>query len=90
MYRVRGLHPLRDLHTYCIGVVTDSSFWTTGRTASEGQSSSAALISAIQTGAPINAGSSGGSAGDPVRVSNSGEPRTACPAAGRTWTGDHS
>ena len=42
------------------GTVTDGIVSATGRTVSEGQGSSAVLISAIQTSAPINPGNSGG------------------------------
>jgi S1-C subfamily serine protease len=42
------------------GTVTDGIVSATGRTVSEGQGSSAALISAIQTSAAINPGNSGG------------------------------
>ena len=42
------------------GTVTDGIVSATGRTVSEGQSSSAVLISAIQTSAAINPGNSGG------------------------------
>jgi putative serine protease PepD len=42
------------------GSVTDGIVSATGRTVSEGQGSSAVLISAIQTSAPINPGNSGG------------------------------
>ena len=42
------------------GTVTDGIVSATGRTISEGQGSSAVLISAIQTSAPINPGNSGG------------------------------
>ena len=42
------------------GTVTEGIVSATGRTVSEGQGSSAVLISAIQTSAPINPGNSGG------------------------------
>ena len=42
------------------GTVTDGIVSATGRTVSEGQGSSAVLISAIQTSSPINPGNSGG------------------------------
>ncbi len=42
------------------GTVTDGIVSATGRTVSEGQGSSAVLISSIQTSAPINPGNSGG------------------------------
>jgi len=42
------------------GTVTDGSVSATGRTVSGGQGSSAVLISAIQTSAPINPGNGGG------------------------------
>jgi putative serine protease PepD len=42
------------------GTVTDGIVSATGRTVSEGQGSSAVLISTIQTSAPINPGNSGG------------------------------
>lgn len=42
------------------GTVTDGIVSATGRTVSEGEGSSAVLISAIQTSAPINPGNSGG------------------------------
>ena len=42
------------------GTVTDGIVSATGRTVSEGQGSSAVLISAIQTSAAINPGNSGG------------------------------
>lgn len=42
------------------GTVTEGIVSATGRTISEGQGSSAVLISAIQTSAPINPGNSGG------------------------------
>jgi S1-C subfamily serine protease len=42
------------------GTVSDGIVSATGRTVSEGQGSSAVLISAIQTSAPINPGNSGG------------------------------
>ena len=42
------------------GTVTDGIVSATGRTVSEGQDSSAVLISAIQTSAAINPGNSGG------------------------------
>jgi putative serine protease PepD len=42
------------------GTVTDGIVSATGRTVSEGQGSSAVLVSAIQTSAPINPGNSGG------------------------------
>ena len=46
------------------GTVTDGIVSATGRTVSEGQGSSAVLISAIQTSAPINPGNSGGALAD--------------------------
>ena len=42
------------------GTVTDGIVSATGRTVSEGEGSSAVLISAIQTSAAINPGNSGG------------------------------
>ncbi len=46
------------------GTVTDGIVSATGRTVSEGQGSSAVLISAIQTSAAINPGNSGGALAD--------------------------
>lgn len=46
------------------GTVTDGIVSATGRTVSEGQGSSAVLISAIQTNAAINPGNSGGALAD--------------------------
>ena len=54
------------------GTVTDGIVSATGRTVSEGQGSSAVLISAIQTSAAINPGNSGGAlvnlAGDVIGI----------------------